>query len=188
MTDFIFFPDGRFDKVEALEEASGIVREFLWLNDLPVPPIYRSTLSCRGLYRDGKIYIDLKGTIPPVKVPGYAWSFPGYKADITVYGVLAHETGHHVSAMRRSCYRIWRTGHSDPAVSSYGPPNHEEGLAEAIRLFILNPDLLRIGRPGMWNTLTTSYGLKPLHLNPWDEVLIFAHDRIIQQAEKWMVR
>lgn len=187
---FCHLPMGKFDKREAFEEAKKIAREFLALNSLPLCPFREHQLDSRGLYERGEILVDLKGTVSPVITPGFSWSFPGYKADITVYGVTAHETGHHVSAsLGRAARSAWRLGHRDPRVTSYGRANGEEGLAEAIRVFILNPDLLRVGRPGMWAVLTHfPFGLKPLHDDPWDEVLAFAHDKILIAAKGWMVK
>jgi len=185
---FAHIPLGRFDKEEALLEAVEIVGKFLRLNEISPPRILRKRLSTKGDYRAGVIRIDLGSTVSPVKTPGFSWSFPGNRSDITVYGVLAHETGHYVSDTHRWFRPKWKHGHREPGVSSYGRPNGEEGLAEAIRLFILNPDLLRVGRPQMFSLLRVTLGLKPLHNDEWENVLAFAHDRIIAANKVWIKR
>jgi hypothetical protein len=142
----------------------------------------------RGWYRRDTITVNLPRCRPPTRTPGYAWSFPGYKADMTPVGVYTHELGHHVAAeLGLPSLTTW----AEPSVSGY-EPNGSEAFAEAFRLFLTNPSLLREGRPRRWSTLTESLGLEPsaLALTPWDEVLRLrgAHERFITAARNWIKR
>src|SRR5690349_1436766 len=106
-----------YDQDEAAEQAEAIVQEFCEANRLELPSIQRRDCrGYRGYYRAhrhhidsvagrripasmfwiGYVYWDPHGCKRPVKTPGYAWSFTGYKADNTAPGVIAHEVGHHV--------------------------------------------------------------------------------------------
>lgn len=137
-----------------------------------------------GLYARGKITVNVNRCPLPVKTPGFSWRFPGWKADTTPFGVITHELGHHVDAL---------TGHKrlvgwskEPPVSSYAR-GHHEGFAEAVKLFITNPDLLRVGRPIRYATLIER-GLVPIIDAPWWDVLSArgAHERFKQAAENWI--
>lgn len=142
----------------------------------------------RGFYRDGEVYVNLPRSALATRTPGYAWSFPGYKADLTPVGVVAHETGHHVDDVtgRRPLGYGWR---NEERVSGY-EPNRAESFAEAFRLFVTNPDMLRAGRPARWAHLTEGLGLVPGPLTPWDEVLAErgAHARFLVAAKNWVAR
>lgn len=119
---------------------------------------------------------------------GQQWSYPGYITDRTPYGVIAHEIGHHVdvtvSTVKR-CY--WgdfsesvRLEAREPRLTSYCP-NDAEWFAEMMRLFITNPDLLRLIRPRTFRILrdrfapitdaVASAAVNEHGLTPWDHVL-----------------
>lgn len=146
----------------------------------------------RGWYRPGRITVNLPRCRPPTRTPGFAWSFPGYKADMTPIGVYTHELGHHVEEeLQPRVSDPWVTDSwmLEPPVSGY-EPNFTEAFAEAFRLFLTNPSLLREGRPRRWSTLTVELGLVPSTLAtiPWDEVLTQrgAHERFIAAARNWV--
>lgn len=86
---------------------------------------------------------------------GMQWSYPGYTADRTPYGVLAHEIGHHCDVTRggvthRTYYSAFsqavRKESGEARLTSYCP-NDAEWFAEMMRLFITNPRLLGALRP-----------------------------------------
>lgn len=130
-----------------------------------------------------------------MKTPGFSWSYTGYKADLTSPGVAAHEMGHHTEATLKkelspgdvaNWRRAWGEARTSEArVSSY-EPNAGEAFAESMKLFILNPELLREGRPMRWKFLTETAGLKPVHSTPWKAVLRNAHPRLIEGGERWL--
>ncbi len=68
------------------------------------------------------------------------------------------------------------------SVSSYSKNNAVESFAEAMRLFILNPDLLRRAWPETFFSLETVF--TPVVDLTWREVLANAHPRYIQAAER----
>ncbi len=123
-----------------------------------------------GLYSDGHVFVNVPVTATPVQSPSMrSWSWPGWKTDRTAVGVVAHETGHHVAAMlnarytpeRRAEFRaLWLTAIKGKKVSGY-EPIPDEAAAESMRLFILNPDLLRKAIPNRYNFMLR-LGLNPI--------------------------
>lgn len=118
-----------------------------------------------GLYSDGHVFVNVPHTAMPVQNPAYrSWSWPGWKTDRTAIGVVAHEVGHYVE------HKLQLEAHG-PAwcaiiakykkqVSGYEPVP-SEAWAESMRLFILNPDLLRKALPQRYEFIC-SIGLKAL--------------------------
>ncbi len=112
--------------------------------------------------RRPEIFVNVARAAMPTRERSRIWSYPGHKTDRTPAGILAHETGHHVGHELRldtssEWFDIWLFSDS---VTSY-EPTMEEGFAETMRLFILNPELLRKGRPSRYQYLIDA-GLKPL--------------------------
>jgi len=133
-----------------------------------------------------KIQIDLSKCKNPVGVPGFSWSFTGYKADITPAGVLAHEVGHYVDFMSDWQFSQFFRKCPGKAVSSY-EPNELEKFAESMRLFILNPELLKAANNNRYQTLI-EFGLKPIINKPWELVLKNANQQIISATKSWINR
>lgn len=137
------------------------------------------------------IVVNIKKCRVATRVPGWSWSYPGYKADLTPYGVICHEFGHHVDHVLggvrgMSKRKAWKEviEHED-SVSSY-EPNHCEAFAEAFRLFLTNPGMLKAARPERWEYFTETLGFSPPHASSWKTVLKHAHPRIISAAERWI--
>ena len=159
---------------------------FLKHNDIKRPPLYiKDDLKSFGLFLNKTVYINLKKTRVCVKVPGFSWSHTGYKADLTYPGVLAHEIGHYVDSIKRCSYNItWRNIiKKESAVSSY-EPNPSEAFAEAMKLYILNPNLLKIGRPLRYKFMN-DMNIQPLHDISWKIILQNAHPKLITAANNW---
>lgn len=203
MKPFVVDPSS-YDKREAISLATTYVNDFLALNDMEKPnKLIINDRSHRragwrnyGWYRfnDRVLCVNLYSSRPPTKTPGFAWSFTGFKADLTAPGILAHEIGHHVHNVIEDASRckpdeirrmVKEVVKNERPVSSY-EPNHYEVIAEAMRLFILNPELLREGRPWRWSLLTAQFGLKPPHVVAWKNVLTHAHTKIVSAAENWI--
>lgn len=185
------------DRAELYELGLVLALRALDRNGIP-PPTYATEhpyfsrgndgWGLRGFYVRGHVFVNLPKSSLPTRTPGYAWSFPGYKADMTPVGVLAHETGHHVDELLGSDRPLtgWR---AEAPVSGY-EPDRAERFAEAFRLFVTNPDLLRAGRPVRWAHLTEVLGLDPGPLVPWDQVLAErgAHARFLVAAKNWVAK
>jgi len=141
----------------------------------------------RGWYRGRRVTVNLPRCRPPTGTPGYSWSYPGYKADMTPVGVVTHEIGHYVDELKG--FPDIGSWHGEAAVSGY-EPNRGEAFAEAFRLFCTNPDLLRTGRMIRWNTLVVSLRFEPDEMMHWEDVLRArgAHERIINAARNWVGR
>ena len=104
---------------------------------------------------------------------------------MTGAGVIAHETGHYVdSLLKMPSLHIQKYIRGERAVSSY-EPNDQEVFAESMKLFILNPYLLRQGRPLRYEFLK-SLGLEPVIADCWQDVLMHAHPKLIAAAKNWI--
>lgn len=122
---------------------------------------------------------------PPVKTPGFSWSFTGYKADLTYLGIIAHELGHWMDFKTKGLDKAFiSVVKKEAPVSSY-EPNIHEAIAEAFKLYILNPDLLKRGRPLRYEALK-SFGLKTIHNMTHEEVLTYAHPKLLKASYNWM--
>lgn len=176
------------EKSENLKYAIMRIEKFCRLNKIPIPKIVYKYLNSYGEYIWGKdsIYINLKRAKTPIRTPGFSWSYTGYKSDLTVAGVLAHECGHYVDFyFNYASNKMKHFIKTEASVSSY-EPNVRETFAESMKLFILNPDLLKIGRPLRYKFLTEVVKLKPAIEDSWEVVLQNAHPKLISAAESWI--
>jgi hypothetical protein len=200
MEPFIVNPSN-YVKEATFARATTYVKEFLALNGMQEPSSITSEkfpLKSKdyGLYVYGTtaVSVNLQHTRLPVKKPGFAWSYTGFKADLTAPGVLAHEVGHHVHnlmEMKHGQEKINEllvgVNERELKVSGY-EPNAAETFAEAMRLFIMNPSLLREGRPVRWAMFTEILGIIPPHDAPWQVILQNAHPRMITAAQGWITK
>lgn len=195
-----------YDKLTAYSHARELCDTFLTVNQLPQPKAYltepdesrrppgKNPWSDNGWYWKDVLYVNVKHSKTPVKTPGFAWSYTGFKADMTAPGILAHELGHYVKDLidrkvdrkHRKVFdmNIKAIGEIEPNVSSY-EPNSDERWAEAFRLFVLNPDLLREGRPIRYEFFL-HLRLQPVNTLTWREVLVNAHPKMIKATESWI--
>ena len=175
------------------------VRAFCLLNNIPLPPIHLVLkkdwfVSACAFYRpdieQNQRWLD--------KIPGHgvginicvehcahpctqeqprAWSWPASPIDRTPYGVLCHELGHHcdwITSTRKGSYGgdygiSVQQQAGEPPLTNYAGENGWEYFAEAMRLFITNPDLLRNLRPRVYVILLARW--KPLTSQRWVDVL-----------------
>ena len=183
-----------YDRILARKDAERIVTEFCSFHDLSEPQLHDDLAVNHKWGKYGwcsrkSLFCSLGRS--PVKKPGYSWTFTGYKADLTSYGIMSHELGHWwaYSLGRDLMTELEDTMKSlrEPAISGYdrSVPG-AESIAEATRLMILNPDLLEKGRPDRYKLLQ-SYGMEPLHSATWQGILVNAHPKIISAAKNWMV-
>lgn len=196
---FIVDPN-EFDKEDSFYQGITYTYRFLKKNKLSYPKKIlteskQSKWRSYGWYQfqTHTLCVNLNKTRCPVKNPGFAWSYTGFKADLTPVGVLAHEIGHHVHnaitpnriAHKELLKLIRKVSKNESSVSSY-EPNSYEVFAESMRLFILNPELLREGRPVRWTLLHECCNLQPMHDIHWREILKNAHPKIINSVENWI--
>jgi hypothetical protein len=183
---------GSETKEQLLYRGLELMESFCSLNGIKMPNVFiNSGLGnrCYGVfYYRNTIHINMKLCRPPVKVPGYDWTFPGYVQDLSPYGILAHELGHYISDIlgkkfRKNFVNIKKV---EENVTSSDDQGLDEKMAEAARLFITNPDLLRRGRPIRYEIFSRYYS--PVITNRWHTVLKNAHPKIHSAAEKWIER
>lgn len=171
-----------------------LVYGFCALNELPVPefrPVESKDwrFSVCAYYRPTYISICL-AKCSAIGLGAMAWSYPGYTADRTPYGVLAHELGHHVdvhcSKQAGPYYGDYSTqvrqrSQNEERLTSYCP-NDAEWFAEMFRLFLTNPDMLSLIRPRTYSILRTKFA--PVVHAKWREVLRDAPARTLAAAER----
>lgn len=162
------------------------VKKFVELNKTKSVEILEESSRHWGtcaFYRRGKIHIDIKACAA-IGTAGRSWSFPGHIIDRTPFGVLAHELGHHVDeaygtphgTMGGLYSHLLFTKTKEDAITTYAP-NVQEWFAEIFRLFITNPDLLRLIRPRMHGELSERF--TPVETRPWDEIITAERQRNI---------
>jgi len=182
---------GSEEKGYLLYRGIELIDKFCELNRIKMPRIFidLNMNSAYGMfYPKDVIYINTKLCRPPVRTPGYDWSFPGYVQDLTPYGILAHEFGHYISDLlgkkfRKNFVNIKRIEENVTFTDNRGL---DEKMAEAARLFITNPDLLKRGRPYRYSLFRDYY--EPVVKSRWNTVLKHAHPKIISAAENWMYK
>ena len=187
------YPHPNQSKEDNLNWAKSAIQGFCKLNGITPPKIrtvslYRGESNIFGSYTRGKdeIFVNLFRSRTPIKVPGFSWSYTGYKADLTTAGIAAHEFGHYLDyCLGYPSSSIKRMVKEEKNVSSY-EPNASETFAEMMKLFILNPDLLRVGRPTRYRALTETLGFRPYITASWEEVLGNAHPKLIAAAKTWI--
>lgn len=146
-----------------------------------------------GFYNlKNKIYVDVEACAKPASNPSpRRCSFPGWKTDRTPVGVVCHETGHYISQILSS-NRIhynskWEISlKRSKKVSGY-EPNLEEAFAESMRLFILNPNLLKSASPERFVYLHKICKMKLSHRKTVRQVLIH-HPKYIKYANTWVAK
>ena len=154
----------------------------------------RTVGSGTGLYYDGYVFVNVPRTAAPVQHPVMRqWSWPGWKTDRTAIGVVAHEVGHYVEHRMQLDGKLTRENHREEwfalckheRVSGYEPVP-AEAWAETLRLFILNPALLRAACPRRY-TFVDGCGLKAtprLLRKGWRKVL--GNSAYDAAAERWI--
>jgi len=168
------------EKQICFDMAHEVLERFCKLNKITMPKIKVKDGPHCGEYYRKTIFVYPKNCRVPTLNPGYSWSYPGYKADKTPYGVLLHEFGHYMW----DCYFApeFRKLPKNEPVSSY-EPNADERCAETFKLFLGNPDLLKVLCPNRYKLMLAS-GLKPVINLSWEAVLEGAHPKYIAVIRK----
>lgn len=169
-------------KARLLLRGLGTVIKVSEMNSIPAPLFRLNTkMRAAGLYSaiptEGYWLIQINTKLCRVPIASSAsYTWPRYTVDMTPYGVLCHEFGHHWHRTHPEYKRITHVFRSirradiEPAVTDYAKTNTHEDIAESVRVFVLNPDLLRVLNPFRWAALK-KFGLKPLETRPWAEIL-----------------
>ena len=174
------------ERVRLFHAGYAVIHQFGIINGLTPSPeinVYARSkwlVGACAYYRQDQIAICLDACAP-IGWGGRALSYPGNISDRTPYGVLAHELGHHYdfyAGSKRGDY--WsefsaslRVRTREKPITSYAPDD-AEWFAEIFRLFVTNPDLLRIIRPKTFEALLTR--LTPLFSDTWQSRLAGAPD------------
>lgn len=180
-------------KQQLLDEGVALMHRFCEENKLAVPPVVVRPkagwpFGVCAYYRPTKIVICLEACAR-IGTAGMSWSYPGYTVDRTPYGVIQHELGHHVDVTRSSQVRAYQGDFSvnlrretgEPPISGYCPDDGE-WFAEIFRVFVTNPDLLRIVRPATYARLISQFA--PVVTDTWEMVLAKAPERTQKACAK----
>lgn len=182
------------DKQQIFDEGASLIHKFCELNQMPTPKIEVVAkpklwpFKVCAYYRANHIFIRLE-KCAAIGTTGACWSYPGYTVDKTPCGVLAHELGHHFDRLlstKKGAYfgdyglnMMRETG--EAKLTNYCP-NHAEWFAEMFRLFVTNPDLLKLIRPKSFERISARF--KPVETRAWDVVLSNAPLRTVNAATK----
>ena len=191
------------NKQTMAELGANVMRDFCGLNAMPAPEI--NTVDPAGwqfgtcaYYRPQRGIVICVPRCAAIGTAGRQWSYPGYTVDRTPYGVLQHELGHHADVLRGShqhadgsrmlervywsdfSTRVRETAGEKP-ITSYCP-NNAEWFAEMFRVFVTNPDFLRLLRPRTHRELSAKF--KPLFTDTWRDRLAMAPARTLVVAER----
>lgn len=178
-------------KQQLLLEGESHIKRWCGLNKVVSPEIRTyvgsdTDFGTCAYYRDSVIHIWPKACAG-ISVSGRSWSYPGYCVDRTPYGVLAHELGHHVEQAHGSrggiVAKTWREETREEPLTTYCP-NDNEWFAEIFRLFITNPDLLRLVRPLTYLKLIERWSILA-ETRDWESVI---PEEIYIQAAKNRIR
>ena len=175
-----------------MHQGQALVQKFCDMNGIEAPGLEVEPTNNWGwdvcaYYRPSTTRICL-AKCADIGTAGRQWSYPGYTVDRTPYGVLAHELGHHVDRLcsdRKGPYFgdfsiALRKRSFEKEISSYCPNDHE-WFAEMFRVFVTNPDLLRLLRPLTYAALLTRF--KPVFSDTWRDRMAGAPERTIKAAE-----
>ena len=162
-------------KEELFEKGLILQKKFLEINNfkpIEVISIPKEELpveaSCGYYdYGDYKIHICIEACANTN--PRY--SFPSIYSDRTPYGVIQHETAHYVDYLLGITKNNKNLKEMDKPITNYCP-NNTEWLAEMLRLYITNPNLLMLLRPKTYNYFFNELEIKsPVNTN-WKNTII----------------
>lgn len=160
-----------YNKQQAFNDVCHLGAYFCVLNSLTVPAFCQVSLVGNALGyasqwsgRKYLIQIDANKCGKPREGSPPFMSWPGHQYDDTVTGTVAHEIGHiahwHVSdritRLRRKEIEVIAMAEPE-VITAYEKKNADERWAEAMRLFILNPSLLKKRWPMRFEYLSTLF-------------------------------
>lgn len=180
--------DWPLNKVDLVKAGIRRCEEFLNVNkisslNLQVVPVHEWPFDVCAFYRPYSNN-DKKNRIPSISiclghcaypcgdVMSRAWSWPGNTTDRTPYGVMAHETAHHIDWEAGEIKHTYFSEYGinvmvksgEPRLTNYCP-NPSEWFAEMGRLFITNPALLKLLRPKTYAIIRERF--KPVGFMDW---------------------
>ena len=159
-----------------------ILNDFAVLNNVPITTIElrKWQTNYKGYYisSSNKIYINLS----KCSRANPMYSFPGFTSNATAQGVVVHEYGHYIndkilSKLEHSLL-YYKNKINEKCVTSYCP-DVDEYFAEQLKVFIINPDLLKVFWPNTYNFLSSI--LQPLNRGSYLHVL---HEFVDEIPEK----
>jgi hypothetical protein len=168
------------DRVCLAQQGHSLVTRFCALNGLRCPNMVVSLqedwhVGACAYYRPQTIHICPEECGWPCGAErSRNWSWPGSTVDREPYGVVCHELGHHCDWHRSPKKGSYGGDYSErvmkecgePGLTSYADANPWEWFAEAFRLFVTNPELLKLVRPLTYKLIAKDF--RPAVELPWD--------------------
>ena len=159
-------------KEQLYQEGLNYISLFCKVNNIKMPKIicYNDNgYYCCGCYDDNKkiIKIYLKSCANEINNPGYSWSHRHYFVDREPCGVICHEFGHYLHDILTNSKLVLP---KENKITSYEPDFYER-FAETIKLFILNPSLLKEYDQQRYKVLTQKLKLIPIINDDWETVM-----------------
>lgn len=182
------------DRLTLFRRGELVMRDFCKSNNLPTPGVVVTLdradwkVNACAYYRRPHIRICV-AACALIGTAGRQWSYPGYTVDRTPYGVVQHELGHHVDVCSGHHHGpYWsefsaalRGQSGEKPITSYAP-NDAEWFAEMFRVYVTNPDLLKLVRPRTHRELAAKF--KPVFEDTWRDRMRDAPARTIAAAER----
>lgn len=171
-----------YTKRQLCEMSINLIDKFCELNNIPKPKFdidwetgttQTEGIAC-GHFTFGTDVLHLQPNRCANPNPNRDW--PGFFYDRTCYGVMCHEFAHYVDNLSPSLFNVklisteLRQISNEPSFNK-DPKDDYEYFADVFKLFVTNPDLLRITRPSVFKLLTETYKLSPIILEDYKTVL-----------------
>ena len=139
-----------------LNRAKNLIKKFCILNEINIPITrIKNDLDCLGCYYDDgsrNIYVNLK-----ITVLSSNRNNPAMIKESTITGAIVHEFAHYIHYTTKRNILIDSFKKLKEPLVNYWENEIEEDIAESIRLFILNPSLLKEGRPIRYKILNKHF-------------------------------
>lgn len=166
---------------------------FCKMNGFVVPTIKRKNmLGLYGMcfYRDEKtrIAINVDYCNLPCQRVGFDKNWPGAPNDLTPYGIVLHEIGHYIHFREEDDDKLLAYVRARASESKINTASKcvREDFAEAVRILISNPLLLKEGRPKRYKVLTEVFGLKTFRSNGWEANFTCMPKRLLWDVKGWV--
>lgn len=185
-----------YTKQQLCEMSISLINDFCDLNNIPKPEFNidwgtgttQSKGTVCGHFTFGTNVLHLQPNKCANPNPNGDW--PGFFYDRTCYGVMCHEFAHYVDNLSPSLFNVklisaeLRQIANEPSFNK-DPKDDYEYFADVFKLFISNPDLLKLVRPNTFKLLTEKYKLLPIVSDDYITVLnkFSAHDRIFERIK-----
>lgn len=167
-------------KLDLYNSGVALAHQFGELNGIKFRVSASTLRGCCGQAYGDSIMIN-PAACATTGVGGRNWNWPGNVVDRTPHGVVCHELGHVVDwwvgdGLLVYSRTVAKAANWELPITGYAPDD-KEWFAEMFRLFLTNPDLLRLIRPRTYTVLRGDF--RPVIEGDWRTVLKDASQRYV---------